>query len=105
MPERLWIVADEQTAGRGPPRPRVGLAEGQPSRQRPDDRSLSAAVAAQLGFVAGVALARAAKDLGATDVGLKWPNDLMFVARNAPGSSLKALVLDRGGRLASWESA
>ena len=57
--DRQWIVANEQTAGRG----RRGRAWISPR--------------GNLQASAGVALARAASDLGATDVGLKWPNDLM----------------------------
>ena len=57
------------------------------------------AVAAQLGFVAGVALARAARDLGATDVGLKWPNDLMSRGAKCAGILVEGVGLG-GGRTA-----
>ena len=57
------------------------------------------AVAAQLGFVAGVALARAARDLGAADVGLKWPNDLMSRGAKCAGILVEGLGLG-GGRAA-----
>jgi BirA family biotin operon repressor/biotin-[acetyl-CoA-carboxylase] ligase len=74
---RLWIVADEQTAGRG----RRSRAWVSPNGNLHAsvlmiDPCLPA-IASQLGFVAGVGLARAARDLGAPDTGLKWPNDLM----------------------------
>jgi BirA family transcriptional regulator, biotin operon repressor / biotin---[acetyl-CoA-carboxylase] ligase len=51
------------------------------------------AVASQLGFVAGVALARAAKDLGATDTGLKWPNDLMCRGSKCAGLLVEGIGL------------
>ena len=64
---RLWIVADEQTAGRG----RRGRAWVSPKGNLHASVLMidpcPTAVASQLGFVAGVALARAARDLGATD--------------------------------------
>jgi BirA family transcriptional regulator, biotin operon repressor / biotin---[acetyl-CoA-carboxylase] ligase len=94
---RMWIVADEQTAGRG----RRGRAWISPTG------NLHASVlmidpcpppfAAQLGFVAGVALARAARDLGATEVGLKWSNDLMSHGAKCAGILVEGVGLG-GGR-------
>ena len=76
-PGRLWIVADEQTAGRG----RRGRTWVSPRGNLYASALLidpcPQAVAPQLGFVAGVALARAAADLGAAGARLKWPNDLV----------------------------
>jgi BirA family transcriptional regulator, biotin operon repressor / biotin---[acetyl-CoA-carboxylase] ligase len=93
---RLWIVADEQTAGRG----RRGRAWISPKGNLHASALMidpcPPAVAAQLGFVAGVALARAAKDLGATDVGLKWPNDLMSGGAKCAGVLIEGVGL--GGR-------
>ena len=77
-PGRLWIVAGLQTAGRG----RQGRSWVSPKGNLhasallidpcPQVRS------PQLGFVAGVALARAAEDCGASQARLKWPNDLVI---------------------------
>jgi BirA family transcriptional regulator, biotin operon repressor / biotin---[acetyl-CoA-carboxylase] ligase len=96
---RLWIVADEQTAGRG----RRGRAWISPKGNLHASALLidpcPPAVAAQLGFVAGVALARAASDLGATDVGLKWPNDLMSGGAKCAGILVEGVGLG-GGRSA-----
>ncbi len=97
--DRLWIVADEQTAGRG----RRGRAWISPK----GNLHVSAlmidpcppAVAAQLGFVAGVALVRAVRDLGAGDVGLKWPNDLMSRGAKCAGILIEGVGLG-GGRTA-----
>jgi BirA family biotin operon repressor/biotin-[acetyl-CoA-carboxylase] ligase len=94
---RLWIVADEQTAGRG----RRGRSWASPK----GNLHASALMidpcppphAAELGFVAGVALARAAKDLGAGDVGLKWPNDLMSGGAKCAGILIEGVgVAGRG---------
>jgi len=96
---RLWIVADEQTAGRG--------RRGRNWVSRKGNLYCSAlmidpcmpALASQLGFVAGVALARAAKDLGATEVGLKWPNDLMLGGAKCAGILVEGAGVG-GGRAA-----
>jgi BirA family biotin operon repressor/biotin-[acetyl-CoA-carboxylase] ligase len=97
--DRMWIVADEQTAGRG----RRGRAWISPRGNLHASCLMidpcPRAVGAQLGFVAGVALARAAKDLGATEVGLKWPNDLMFHGAKCAGILVEGLALG-GGRAA-----
>ena len=52
------------------------------------------AIAAQLGFVAGVALARAAEDIGA-DARLKWPNDLVSRASKCAGLLVEGVSLPR----------
>ena len=97
--DRTWIVADEQTEGRG----RRGRAWISPRGNLhascimidPSPRT----VGAQLGFVAGVALARAARDLGVTEVGLKWPNDLMSHGAKCAGILVEGVALG-GGRAA-----
>jgi BirA family transcriptional regulator, biotin operon repressor / biotin---[acetyl-CoA-carboxylase] ligase len=76
-PGRLWIVADQQTAGRG--------RHGRDWRSPQGNFYGSALIvdpcpvadAPQLGFVAGVAALAAIADLGARGVKLKWPNDLV----------------------------
>ena len=98
-PGRLWIVADEQTAGRG----RRGRAWISP----PGNLYASAlvidpcppAAAGQIGFVAGVALARAAEDAGARGARLKWPNDLVRDGAKCAGLLVEGATLP-GGRLA-----
>jgi BirA family transcriptional regulator, biotin operon repressor / biotin---[acetyl-CoA-carboxylase] ligase len=96
---RLWILAERQTAGRG----RRGRAWISPSGNLHASALLvdpcPPDAAAQLGFVAGVALARAAKDLGAADVGLKWPNDLMTGGVKCAGILVEGIGLG-GGRAA-----
>jgi BirA family biotin operon repressor/biotin-[acetyl-CoA-carboxylase] ligase len=90
-PGRLWIVADEQTQGRG----RRGRAWSSP----PGNLYASAllidacepAKAPQIGFVAGVALVQAVTDVGGAGVALKWPNDLLW-----NGAKLAGLLVEGG---------
>jgi BirA family biotin operon repressor/biotin-[acetyl-CoA-carboxylase] ligase len=94
--DRLWIVANEQTAGRG----RHGRAWISPRGNLHASALMidpcPRQAGSQLGFVAGVALARAASDLGATDVGLKWPNDLMYRGAKCAGILLEGFGLGSG---------
>ena len=97
----LWIVAGEQTGGRG----RLGRAWASPPGNLYASLLLldpaPGAHCAELGFVAGVALARAARDLAGGDerLRLKWPNDLMFGDAKLSGLLLESTrLLD--GRLA-----
>ncbi|THD47377.1 MAG: biotin--[acetyl-CoA-carboxylase] ligase [Bradyrhizobium sp.] len=84
-PGRLWVVAKEQTRGRG----RKGRFWSSP----PGNLYASAlivdpgppALAPQLGFVAGVALAQAVEDLGGREFALKWPNDLLWRGAKVAG--------------------
>jgi BirA family biotin operon repressor/biotin-[acetyl-CoA-carboxylase] ligase len=92
-PGRLWIIAAEQSAGRGR-RGRTWVSSRgnlhasalliDPCRQ---------AVAPQLGFVAGVALARAAEDIGAIGARLKWPNDLICDGAKCAGLLVEGIAL------------
>jgi biotin-[acetyl-CoA-carboxylase] ligase BirA-like protein len=91
-PTRLWIVAGEQTKGRG----RLGrewvsppgnlhmtllLPTHTPLRDQP-----------KLSFVAGVALASAVNTLlPAQSIRLKWPNDLLLNGGKASGLLLEGL--------------
>lgn len=92
-PGSLWIVAGAQSAGRG----RRGRTWVSPAGNLhatallvdpcPQPR------APQLGFVAGVALASAAADLGAASARLKWPNDLVVDGAKCAGMLLEAATL------------
>ena len=92
-PGRLWIIADEQSAGRG----RRGRTWASPRGNLYASALVidpcPQAAAAQLGFVAGVALARAAKDAGAAGARLKWPNDLVFGGGKCAGLLLEGATL------------
>jgi BirA family biotin operon repressor/biotin-[acetyl-CoA-carboxylase] ligase len=91
-PGRLWIVAEEQSAGRG----RRGRSWLSPRGNLYASALLidpcAPAIAAQLGFVAGVALARAAEDLGAA-ARLKWPNDLVCGGAKCAGLLVEGVSL------------
>jgi BirA family transcriptional regulator, biotin operon repressor / biotin---[acetyl-CoA-carboxylase] ligase len=90
---RLWIVAGEQTAGRGrqnrtwiSPPGNLHLTLLLPTRTPVAEQP-------KLGFAAGVALARAARVLLPPDVAaqLKWPNDLLVGGAKASGLLLEGL--------------
>jgi BirA family biotin operon repressor/biotin-[acetyl-CoA-carboxylase] ligase len=101
-PGRLWIVAGEQTVGRG----RHGRSWSSPPGNLYASALVvdpcEAAIAPQIGFVAGVALVKAVEDLGGARVALKWPNDLMWNGAkiagllvegvSAPGRALACVV-------------
>jgi BirA family transcriptional regulator, biotin operon repressor / biotin---[acetyl-CoA-carboxylase] ligase len=94
---RLWLVADEQTSGRG----RRGRDWSSPvgnlyaSALLIDPSPL--ARAAEVGFVAGLALHRAVTDLGGRDFTLKWPNDLLWRGGKASGILVEGVSLANGG--------
>ncbi len=90
-PGPSWFVAAEQTKGRG----RLGRVWRSPSGNLYASLLLidasPPALSAQLGFVAGVALAGALKVLlrDASGLRLKWPNDALF-----DGAKLSGLLLE-----------
>ncbi|MGD1036700.1 MAG: biotin--[acetyl-CoA-carboxylase] ligase [Roseiarcus sp.] len=88
-PGRLWIVAGEQTRGRG----RHGRSWSSPPGNLYASALVvepcAAAIAPQIGFVAGVALVKAVEDLGGAGVALKWPNDLLW-----NGAKLAGLLVE-----------
>jgi len=96
-PGRLWIVAGEQTQGRG----RRGRAWSSP----PGNLYASAllvepcepAIAPQIGFAAGVALLTAVRDLGGAGFALKWPNDLLWNGAKVSGLLVEGLTAPGGG--------
>ena len=89
----MWIVADEQTAGRGRHgRTWVSLTGNLHASALLIDPCPQAR-SPQLGFVAGVALARAAEDAGAKGRRLKWPNDLVASGAKCAGLLLEGAAL------------
>jgi BirA family biotin operon repressor/biotin-[acetyl-CoA-carboxylase] ligase len=98
-PGRLWIVAREQSGGRG----RLGRSWASP----PGNLYASLLLvdpspmrfAPQLGFVAGVALAAALRTLpgDCARVQLKWPNDVLLDGAKLAGILLEGSQL-AGGR-------
>lgn len=94
---RLWIVAESQSGGRG----RQGRSWASPPGNLYASLLLvdpcDNARAAELGFVAGVALAEAARGvLGADGLGLKWPNDLVHDGAKLSGMLLEAARMPDG---------
>lgn len=97
-PGKLWIVAREQTAGRG----RMARQWSSPWGNfyaslllvDPAPQSLSP----QLGFVAGVALADAVNELLPREARalLKWPNDLLIAGAKLSGILLEATIRTDG---------
>jgi BirA family transcriptional regulator, biotin operon repressor / biotin---[acetyl-CoA-carboxylase] ligase len=89
----LWIVADEQEAGRG----RQGRIWASPAGNLHVTLLLPAPCAlrdqAKLGFAAGVALALAIGRLLPTDaeIKLKWPNDVLVNGSKVSGLLLEGL--------------
>jgi BirA family transcriptional regulator, biotin operon repressor / biotin---[acetyl-CoA-carboxylase] ligase len=95
-PGRLWIIADEQTGGRG----RRGRVWTSPPGNLYASGLLidpsPVAVASQIGFVAGVALRNAVEDLGGAEIGLKWPNDLIWRGGKLAGLLVEGAPLGDG---------
>jgi BirA family transcriptional regulator, biotin operon repressor / biotin---[acetyl-CoA-carboxylase] ligase len=90
---RLWIIAGEQGAGRG--------RQGRPWQSPPGNLHLTLLSPThtplrdqpKLGFVAGVALARAVSSLlpEQSNLQLKWPNDLLLDGAKVSGLLLEGL--------------
>lgn len=102
-PGQLWITAAEQLAGRG----RHGRQWSSPPGNLYASLLLvdpcEAAIAPQLGFVAGLALHEAVEavtGLGAPRLALKWPNDLLLDGAKVSGLLLEGHRLQQNGALA-----
>ena len=91
----FWIVADEQTRGRGRSGRRWQSPAGNLYATLVIETRVSASVATQLSFVAGLAVHDAvAAHLPADQLPrlrLKWPNDVMFGAAKLAGILLESL--------------
>jgi BirA family biotin operon repressor/biotin-[acetyl-CoA-carboxylase] ligase len=103
-PGALLLIADEQTAGRGRRGRRWTTQRGAALTFSLRWRFAAPAQALRgLSLAAGVALARALRALGAREVGLKWPNDLLATGRNA-GAKLGGILIETravGGGIAA----
>jgi BirA family biotin operon repressor/biotin-[acetyl-CoA-carboxylase] ligase len=102
-PGLLWIVAEEQLAGRG----RHGRQWSSPPGNLYASLLLidpcAPAIAPQLGFVAGLALhetLEAATGVGAPRLSLKWPNDLLLDGAKVSGLLLEGHRIPSVDRLA-----
>jgi BirA family transcriptional regulator, biotin operon repressor / biotin---[acetyl-CoA-carboxylase] ligase len=96
---RLWIVADEQTKGRG----RHGRQWSSPPGNLYASLLLidpaPAHKAPELGFVAGVALFHALRGVLGSDplLCIKWPNDILYAGAKLAGILLESTQLKGGG--------
>jgi BirA family transcriptional regulator, biotin operon repressor / biotin---[acetyl-CoA-carboxylase] ligase len=95
-PDPFWVVADEQTGGRG----RHGRQWSSPPGNLYTTLALTAPCPAErgpeLGFVAGVALHRAVTCVTGTlhpQLALKWPNDLLIDRAKCAGLLLEGLQI------------
>jgi BirA family biotin operon repressor/biotin-[acetyl-CoA-carboxylase] ligase len=100
-PGRLWIVAREQSQGRGR---RERTWSSPPGNLYASLLLIDAARPEhlpELGFVAGVALLGALRGMLGPDprLGLKWPNDILFDGAKLAGILLESSVIP-GGALA-----
>jgi len=97
----LWLVTSEQTAGRGR-RHRPWIAQrGNLAASVLETLDLSPAIAATLGFAAGLALEAALRAMAGSTVtfSLKWPNDVLAGPAKLAGILLEAEAVP-GGQLA-----
>jgi BirA family biotin operon repressor/biotin-[acetyl-CoA-carboxylase] ligase len=88
----LWFVTSEQTAGRGR-RHRPWIApRGNLAASILETIEVPPAVAATLGFAAGLALVAALRSAGSDEMAfaLKWPNDVMVDGEKLAGILLEA---------------
>ncbi len=96
----LWIVADEQTRGRGRSGRRWQSPAGNLYATLAIEARVTAAVATQLSFVAGLAVHEAAAGHLPVDqrprLRLKWPNDVMLGAAKLAGILLESLASPGG---------
>jgi BirA family transcriptional regulator, biotin operon repressor / biotin---[acetyl-CoA-carboxylase] ligase len=102
----IWFVTSEQTAGRGR-RQRAWIApRGNLAASILEVMDVPPAVAATLGFAAGVALEQALRKVsveaalragGDLDFRLKWPNDVLAGQKKLAGILLEAEALPGGG--------
>ncbi|MGD0188817.1 MAG: biotin--[acetyl-CoA-carboxylase] ligase [Roseiarcus sp.] len=94
-PGRVWVIADEQTQGRG----RLGRFWSSPTGNLYASALLidpcPIAIAPQIGFVAGVALVQAVADIGVEGAALKWPNDLLWRGAKVAGLLVEGMSIAR----------
>ena len=100
----FWIVADEQTHGRGRSGRRWQSPVGNLYTTLVIETRVSASVATQLSFVAGLAVHDAVAAHLPTDrltgLRLKWPNDVMLGGAKLAGILLESLNSPKGKGLA-----
>jgi BirA family transcriptional regulator, biotin operon repressor / biotin---[acetyl-CoA-carboxylase] ligase len=99
LPDRpcpFWVVADEQTGGKGRHGRQWSSPPGNLYATLALTRPCEPARGAELGFVAGVALHRAVEavtGLNYPELALKWPNDLLISGAKCAGLLLEGLQM------------
>jgi BirA family biotin operon repressor/biotin-[acetyl-CoA-carboxylase] ligase len=100
----LWIVADEQSRGRGRGGRRWNSPKGNLYATLLIETGVSAAVATQLSFVAALAahdaIATHLRSGQISRLRLKWPNDVMLDGAKLAGLLLESLASPKGKGLA-----
>jgi len=95
----IWFVTSEQTAGRGR-RQRPWIApRGNLAASVLETLDVSPAIAATLGFAAGLALEAALRTVAGSTAAfsLKWPNDVLSGQAKLAGILLEAEAAPKGG--------
>jgi BirA family transcriptional regulator, biotin operon repressor / biotin---[acetyl-CoA-carboxylase] ligase len=97
-PGGLWVVAERQTAGRGRLDRRWVSPRGNLYASALLVDPCDAAQSAQIGFVAGVALIDALREIGGVGArsagfALKWPNDVLIEGAKLAGVLVEGLTL------------
>lgn len=94
----VWILAERQTAGRGRRGRDWSTGDGNLAITLLTTTAKPAAEAAQVGFVAALAVHELAETcLGHGAASLKWPNDLMVHGRKAAGVLIESGARPDGG--------
>lgn len=91
----LWLVTDHQVSGRGRRNRSWISPRGNLAASILEVVAVQPAVAATLGFAAGVALAEALRSFGIA-VDVKWPNDVLLRGGKLSGILLEAESLTEG---------
>ncbi len=94
----FWVVADEQTGGRGRHGRTWVSPEGNLYATLVLEQPCYPAQAPELGFVAGLALHKAlriAAELDFPDLTLKWPNDVLLTGQKLAGILLEGLTIKK----------
>lgn len=98
--DKIWVVADAQTAGRGRHQRHWHSPPGNLYASLGLRAPCDAAFLPQFGFVTGVALAEAVLSLAPelkSRLSLKWPNDAMLDGKKCAGLLLEGTSLPGGG--------
>jgi len=97
-PGYVWLIARSQTQGRGRRGRQWTSPPGNLHASLLLIDALPLRVSPQLGFVAGVALARALREIIGDDqrLRLKWPNDILYDGAKLAGILLESTILGDG---------